>query len=538
MNRQGRILIMDDEERWREMLSGTLTRGGFLVHTAPTAKEALQRLEETFYHVLVLDLRMEERNPDNFDGMTLLNEIKKRGLNPAIKVIMLSAYGTTEQMRVTFKDYQVVDFVPKDQFDNKVFLENLRQIFLTKVRINLDLAIHWQQGSSAETAVLNMEIAGTRVKRNSPLQQRTALELDDLLCRLFYKAQSIIVQPLIPGLSGARVLQIHPFFSDGGGHSVVVKFGFAEKIEGEHKNFKSYVQSFFGGRRTTITEDVRRTPHLGGIVYSLVGAENERLENFGSFYQRATLSQIASVIDELFLTTCNTWYANPGVLQPRNLTEDYQQLFGSKLERMEQKVSEALQFMPGKHRHTFKSLSGTRTFTNPIQAATGQIMIYPTYVCITHGDFNHNNIFVDTDGHTWLIDFQNTGHGHILRDVAMLDSTIRFQLLETEETTLEECLELEEALNSITRFSHISQLTDKLVTQNPALQKAYDTVVHLRMIARKLVAQNSNDDISEYYAALFYNALNALHFTTLSQRQHEHAMLSASILADRLKLVR
>ncbi len=538
MNRQGRILIMDDEERWRDVLSGTLTRAGFLVHTAPTAKEALQRLEETFYHVLVLDLRMEEHNPDNFDGMKLLNEIKKRGLNPAIKVIMLSAYGTTEQMRVTFKDYQVVDFVPKHLFDNEVFLENLRQIFLTEVHINLELAIHWQQGSSPEQVIQNMEIAGTRIKRNSPLLQRLMLELDDLLCRLFYKAQSIIVQPLIPGLSGARVLQIHPFFSGGGGHVVVVKFGNAEKIEGEHNNFKNYVQSFFGGRRTTITEDVRRTPYLGGIVYSLVGAENDRLENFGSFYRHATHSQIAKVIDELFLSTCNTWYANPGVLQPRNLTDDYQQLFGSRLERMEQKLSESLQFAQGKHRHTFKSLSSTRTFTNPIQAAAGQILTFPTYVCITHGDFNHNNIFVDTDGHTWLIDFQSTGRGHILRDVAMLDSTVRFQLLAADETTLEECLELEETLNSITRFSHVSQLTNKFVTHNQALQKAYDTVVHLRTIARKLVVQNSNDDISEYYAALFYNALNALHFSTLSQRQHEHAMLSASLLADRLKLVR
>ena len=112
---------------------------------------------------------MEELNPDNFDGMKLLNEIKKRSLNPAIKVIMLSAYGTTEQMRVTFKDYQVVDFFPKHLFDNEIFLENLRQIFSTEVHINLELAIHWQQGSTPEQAVLNMEIAGARIKRNSSL---------------------------------------------------------------------------------------------------------------------------------------------------------------------------------------------------------------------------------------------------------------------------------------------------------------------------------------------------------------------------------
>jgi hypothetical protein len=480
---------------------------------------------------------MEEHNPDNFDGMTVLNEMKKRGLNPAIKVIILSAYGTQAQTRIIFKDYHVVDFIPKHLFDNEVFLDNLRQIFLTEVHINLELAIHWQQGSSPELAVLNMEIAGTRIKRNTPLQQRMAQELDDLLCRLFYKAQSIIVQPLIPGLSGARVLQVHPFFPGGGGRAVVVKFGNAEKIEGEHTNFKNYVQSFFGGRRTTITEDVRRTPSLGGIVYSLVGAENDHLENFGSFYRRATHAQIARVIDELFLSTCNTWYANSGVLQPRNLTDDYQQLFGYEVEHLEPMVLDSLKFVRGKQNLTFSELNSTRTFTNPIHAATGQPIILPTYVCITHGDFNHNNIFVDTDGHTWLIDFQKTGRGHILHDVAMLDSVIRFQLLAAEEATLEECLQMEELLNNIEHFSQVTELVDRLSTQNPALQKAYDAVVHLRIIAYKLVVQNLNDNISEYYVALFYNALNALRFSTLSQRQKGYALLCASLLADRLKLL-
>ena len=107
-------------------------------------------------------------------------------------------------------------------------------------------------------------------------------------------------------MSGARVLQVHPFFAGGGGRAVVVKFGNAEKIEGEHDNFKNYIQSFFGGRRTTITEEVRRTPYLGGIVYSLVGAENDRLENFGVSIDAPPPSQIAKVIDELFLSTCNT----------------------------------------------------------------------------------------------------------------------------------------------------------------------------------------------------------------------------------------
>jgi CheY-like chemotaxis protein len=529
---------VDDLADWREVLGDTLRKGGFYVDTVATVAEALQHLEETFYHLLVLDVRMENQNPDNIDGLTLLDEIKQRGLNQATKVIMLSAYGTPEQMRVTFKDYEVLDFVPKDNFNNLHFLENVQQIFATKVKNNLNLDTLWQQGSTPEQAILNMKVAGTHVKPGSPLFQRIIAELDELLCSLFCEAESILVQPLVPGLSGTRVLQVRPFFPDGAGQSVVVKFGNAYRIEEEHNNFWRYVQPYIGGRRCTTIRNVRRTPYLGGIVYTLIGMANDQLENFGSFYRQATVTQIARVIDDLFLNTCSPWYANPGVLHAHNLTADYQQLFGYTPELLELAIASILGSAQKMDTLTFKSLTDTRSFTNPMHTVTESPIILPTYLCTTHGDFNQNNILVDSDEHVWLIDFQGTGRGHILRDVAMLDSTIRFQLLKENEATLEECLMMEEMLNSITRFSHLPQLTNRLLTQNPALLKAYDTIVHLRRIAYKLIAQNPYDNINEYYAALLYNALNALHSSSLSQGQREHALLCACLLAERSELVR
>ncbi len=92
------------------------------------------------------------------------------------------------------------------------------------------------------------------------------------------------------------------------------------------------------------------------------------------------------------------------------------------------------------------------------------------------------------------------------------------------------------AICSIERFSEVEQLANKLPPANRALAKAYAAVVHLRTLARRLVEQNPNDDISEYYIALFYTALYTLRFTQLSPGQREHALLSASLLADRLGL--
>jgi len=93
---------------------------------------------------------------------------------------------------------------------------------------------------------------------------------------------------------------------------------------------------------------------------------------------------------------------------------------------------------------------------------------------------------------------------------------------------------MEEILCNTKNFGQVKQLAANFTTSNPALAKAYTTVIHLRTLAGNFVAQNQHDDISEYYIALFYNALNTLQFSSLEIIQREHALLCASLLADRL----
>jgi RIO-like serine/threonine protein kinase len=166
----------------------------------------------------------------------------------------------------------------------------------------------------------------------------------------------------------------------------------------------------------------------------------------------------------------------------------------------------------------------------------GAELVRPTYTCITHGDFNQYNVLVDSNDNTWLIDFQQTAPSHILRDVATLDSIVRFQLLMSDEASLEERLQMEEVLCSIDRFSQVKLLTEKFSTSNKTLEKAFMAVLHLRTLAQRLVEHNPADDINEYYIALLYNAMRTVKFNTLQPVQREHALLCASLLADRLGL--
>jgi len=538
MRRQGHILIIDDQPEWRDELPEILERAGYHAVAVPTISDALKLLDQNLYHVLIVDIRMNASDQTNVEGIELLRELGKQGLNEASKVIMLSAYGDIEKMRTAFKDYEVADFLDKREFNKAAFLDAVKVVFANKVKINQELEVHWIENSGPQHAVQHLLVRGTLVEFDAVLQSQMAEELEDLLCRLFYTAKSVLVQPLKNGRSGTAVLRVRPFYSDGGGHAVVVKFGDLHLVQKEYDNYQQFVQTYLGGGRNTTIQEVRRTPHLGGIVYSLLGTTHEQLVDFGEFYARAEIALIREAIDKLFRDTCDNWYASRGDLQLLDLTEDYQRVFNYPTDTLAQAIFQQLRVAQAQEKLYFLALadSNKHPFTNPLLAIAGKVLSRATYKCITHGDFHHHNMFVDDSGNIWLIDFQETSRSHILRDVAILDSVVRFQLLAAAQATLEERLRMEEALCSIEHFSQVKTLASAFTTTNPALAKAYATVVHLRSRAAKLVEQNPDDDFSEYYIALLYIALNTLHYSSLPPVQREHALLSASLLVDRLDL--
>jgi hypothetical protein len=401
--------------------------------------------------------------------------------------------------------------------------------------------IQWQD-CRPEQAVLHLVIGQEQVEAETPLQELAVSELRTLLGQLFPGARAVLVEILTPGFSGTKVLKIHPFFDvGGGGRAAVVKFGDIHVIEQEHANYIKHVQDFIGDGRLTAAFNYKQTTHLGGILYSLLGADGQETRQFGEYYQQKEFPDIERVLDNLFRRTCGIWYANPSARLPLNLTEEYQWQGSDAPEQFERSVAEHLPSVRFQSALTFTSFKEppARSFTNPIRILTViPELIRSTYVCTVHGDLNQNNIFVDQTDYPWLIDFRSTGPSHMLRDAATLDAVVRFQLLTAQQATLEEFLSLEEVLCSINRFSQLKDLPASYPTTNPAIAKVYQTVLHLRKLAHWLVERNPVVNMSEYYIALFYLSLETLQFFALATEQRERALISASLLVDTLGLNR
>jgi len=106
-----RVLIVDDEENFRHMLSVILKKEGYDVEAASNGEEALQKVTLSPYDQVLCDIRMPK-----MDGLDFLNEAKKAGV--ASTIIMMSAYGTVdiaiEAIKLGAYDYISKPFKPDE----------------------------------------------------------------------------------------------------------------------------------------------------------------------------------------------------------------------------------------------------------------------------------------------------------------------------------------------------------------------------------------------------------------------------------------
>ncbi len=125
-----RILVIDDDDAIRDGCKQVLSRSGYEVHEAASAKEALALLDHYDFDLVLLDLKMPDVN-----GLDLLRKIRQRDI--LVPVVMITAYGTMQNavqaMRLGANDFLSKPFEPEELRivvnrtlrDRRLTLENL-----------------------------------------------------------------------------------------------------------------------------------------------------------------------------------------------------------------------------------------------------------------------------------------------------------------------------------------------------------------------------------------------------------------------------
>jgi DNA-binding response OmpR family regulator len=99
------ILIVDDEKNIRLALSMSLQTLNIPLETAASGEEALEKLTQGGYGLMLLDLRM-----PGLDGMAVLRQVSQQ--RPELKVIIITAYGSID-LAVEAMKLGAVDFLQK-----------------------------------------------------------------------------------------------------------------------------------------------------------------------------------------------------------------------------------------------------------------------------------------------------------------------------------------------------------------------------------------------------------------------------------------
>ncbi len=105
MNKQHRILVVDDEASMREFLDVLLSKEGYRVSLAKNGKQAVKLIKNNSHDLILSDIRL-----GDITGLDVLKEAKKQ--DPDTVVIMISAYSTTE-IAVDAMNQGAYDFVQK-----------------------------------------------------------------------------------------------------------------------------------------------------------------------------------------------------------------------------------------------------------------------------------------------------------------------------------------------------------------------------------------------------------------------------------------
>ena len=111
MNKE--LLIVDDDLPFRDRLSKSMEKKGFVVESFSDTKSTLQRIKEKKFNFAIVDMRLEDGS-----GLELIKLIKS--LNPSTRSLLLTGYGNIATAVAAIKS-GAIDYLPKPAEINQIY---------------------------------------------------------------------------------------------------------------------------------------------------------------------------------------------------------------------------------------------------------------------------------------------------------------------------------------------------------------------------------------------------------------------------------
>ena len=164
-NNKIHILIVDDDDRIRDLLKEYLKENNYIISTSENAENAKIKLTHFKFDLIVLDVMMPGQ-----DGYDLTREIKKK---MEIPIILLTAKGEVEN-RIKGLELGADDYISKP-FEPKELLLRIKNIINKNNKIDLNTK-HFVGSAQIDLNKMNINL-GEKIKKINSSEKKVLIEM-------------------------------------------------------------------------------------------------------------------------------------------------------------------------------------------------------------------------------------------------------------------------------------------------------------------------------------------------------------------------
>jgi len=517
---KGRILIVEDDARYREQLEKTFAPRGFVVKAAQGEGQSLlnsarQTVREFRPHVTIMDLRLLSKPPHQADysGMSLIDEPDFA----FTRCVVYSAYLGHNHILARELLYKpnVDDVVARQEVERlKQAVQNsFKRLCACRSEFDVRWPAAWGIGRITE-AIFGKE---------SSVPPDIIV---DVLGRLFPDgAKPLRLSPLYGMADATSVARSRSVLLEASlprRRPFVIKLAPRDRISKEVKAYDQYIDQSLGGSVYVQSRGNAVFWDVGAIHYSFVGSPQHTIKSLSAFYQQEPdPANILKPLRHFFEEAWRPHYTDSRSRLDESLFVAYDRVRGlrSLLAELQAEGGLTLPGLPPELHDPVKWVleheDDSGTFTS--------------HEAVTHGDLHGDNLFVEAD-HAWAIDFEQSGPGPILRDFVELELDIVTRLMLPSGDDPEEFFRTALALTAPRSAKEAVRLPAP-PRPTAELRKATEVVSGLRSMAADVTGFI---DMREYYWGLLV-ALLGSSSSHKDSPQRDRITLLAAVTASRLE---